>query len=182
MSSSKQRGFAAPFALVTGFGALFALGTVAAALHGRFSPTAMLIACAAVVTVLAFVAEPLAAIPLGVVGWLLVRLRGAARPWLGPLLVLGLIFVAIATWGVMDLLGSFDDTDNARLANLCGPLDENLRLLWSYVEKYGHPLALYTDKASLFQTAEKRWMKPRMVWRSRSASAGRSRPAQKADP
>jgi two-component system, OmpR family, sensor histidine kinase KdpD len=70
MSSSRQRGLAAPFALVTGFGALFALGTVAAALHGRFSPTAVLIASAAVVTVLAFVAEPLAAIPLGVVGWL----------------------------------------------------------------------------------------------------------------
>src|SRR6516165_9519249 len=70
MNSSRQRGLAAPFALVTGFGALFALGTVAAALHGRFSPTAMLIAAAAVVTVLSFVAEPLAAIPLAFVGWL----------------------------------------------------------------------------------------------------------------
>src|SRR5215831_3932968 len=54
MNSSRQRGFAAPFALVIGFGALFALGTVAAA----------------VVTVLSFVAEPLAAIPLALVGWL----------------------------------------------------------------------------------------------------------------
>jgi two-component system sensor histidine kinase KdpD len=70
MNSSRQRGLAAPFALVTGFGALFALGTVAAALHGRFSPTAMLIAATAVVTVLSFVAEPLAAIPLAFVGWL----------------------------------------------------------------------------------------------------------------
>ena len=70
MNSSRQRGLAAPFALVTGFGALFALGTVAAGLHGRFSPTAVLIAAAAVVTVLSFVAEPLAAIPLAVVGWL----------------------------------------------------------------------------------------------------------------
>jgi len=33
---------------------------------------------------------------------------------------------------------------------------ENMKLLWSYVEKYGRPVALYTDKASLFQTAEKR--------------------------
>jgi biotin operon repressor len=33
---------------------------------------------------------------------------------------------------------------------------ENMKLLWSYVEKYGRPLAFYTDKASLFQTAEKR--------------------------
>src|SRR6516165_1456177 len=70
MKNSRQRGLAAPFALVTGFGALFAIGTVAAGLHGRFSPTAVLIAAAAVVTVLSFVAEPLAAIPLAVVGWL----------------------------------------------------------------------------------------------------------------
>ncbi len=70
MNSSRQRGLAAPFALVTGFGALFALGTVAAGLHGKFSPTAVLIVTAAVVTVLSFVAEPIAAIPLGLVGWL----------------------------------------------------------------------------------------------------------------
>src|SRR6516225_1712246 len=70
MSSATQRGLAAPYALVTGFGALFALGTVAAALHGRMSPTAVLIAAAAVVTVLSFLAEPLAAIPLAFVGWL----------------------------------------------------------------------------------------------------------------
>ena len=33
--------------------------------------------------------------------------------------------------------------------------EENLKLLWSYLERYGRPLAFYTDKASLFQTAEK---------------------------
>ena len=33
---------------------------------------------------------------------------------------------------------------------------ENLKLLWSYLEKFGRPLTFYTDKASLFQTAEKR--------------------------
>src|SRR5437879_8820364 len=32
---------------------------------------------------------------------------------------------------------------------------ENMKLLWSYVEKFGRPVAFYTDKASLFQTAEK---------------------------
>src|SRR5215471_14760424 len=31
-----------------------------------------------------------------------------------------------------------------------------MKLLWSYLEKFGRPLALYTDKASLFRTAEKR--------------------------
>jgi hypothetical protein len=30
-----------------------------------------------------------------------------------------------------------------------------MRLVWSYVEKYGRPLGYYTDKASLFQTAPK---------------------------
>jgi hypothetical protein len=34
--------------------------------------------------------------------------------------------------------------------------EENMRLLWSYLEKFGRPLTFYTDKASLFQTAEKR--------------------------
>ncbi len=87
MTSSRQRGFAAPFALVTGFGALFALGTVAAALHGWVSPTAVLIVSAAVVTVLSFVSEPLAVIPLGVVGWL--SAVGFSHPPYGQLRVTG---------------------------------------------------------------------------------------------
>jgi transposase len=33
---------------------------------------------------------------------------------------------------------------------------ENMKLLWSYLEKFGRPRSFYTDKASLFQTAEKR--------------------------
>lgn len=32
---------------------------------------------------------------------------------------------------------------------------ENMRLLWSYLEKFGRPVSFYTDKASLFQTAPK---------------------------
>jgi hypothetical protein len=31
-----------------------------------------------------------------------------------------------------------------------------MKLLWSYVEKFGRPLAFYTDKASIFRTTEKR--------------------------
>jgi hypothetical protein len=34
--------------------------------------------------------------------------------------------------------------------------EENMRLLWSYLEQFGRPAAFYTDKASHFQTAEKR--------------------------
>jgi two-component system, OmpR family, sensor histidine kinase KdpD len=65
-----RTGLAAPYALVTGYAALLAIGTVAAALHGRFSATGVLIASAAVVAAWSFAAEPLAVIPLGIVGWL----------------------------------------------------------------------------------------------------------------
>jgi transposase len=34
--------------------------------------------------------------------------------------------------------------------------EENMKLLWSYLEKFGRPVAFYTDKASMFRTAEKR--------------------------
>ncbi len=33
--------------------------------------------------------------------------------------------------------------------------EENMRLLWSYLERHGRPVAFYTDKASLFRTAPK---------------------------
>jgi hypothetical protein len=33
--------------------------------------------------------------------------------------------------------------------------EENMRLLWKYVEQYGRPVSYYTGKASLFQTAPK---------------------------
>jgi transposase-like protein len=33
--------------------------------------------------------------------------------------------------------------------------EENMRLLWSYLEQHGRPLSFYTDKAALFQTAPK---------------------------
>jgi biotin operon repressor len=34
--------------------------------------------------------------------------------------------------------------------------EENMKLLWSYVEKFGRPLAFYMDKASMFRTTAKR--------------------------
>ena len=33
--------------------------------------------------------------------------------------------------------------------------EENMRMLWGYLERHGRPAAFYTDKASLFQTAPK---------------------------
>jgi two-component system sensor histidine kinase KdpD len=71
-------GLPAPYALPAGFAALLAIGTVAAALGGRLDATGVLIACAVVVGALAAVAEPTAAIPLGVIGWL--TADGFSRP------------------------------------------------------------------------------------------------------
>ena len=67
-----RRGVPAPFALLVGFGALFAVGTVAAGLHGRLSATGVLVAAAVVVAGMTLVAEPLTALPMGVIGWLTV--------------------------------------------------------------------------------------------------------------
>jgi two-component system sensor histidine kinase KdpD len=64
------RGLAAPFALFAGFAALLAVGTVAAALHGRFTAAGVLIAAAAVVAAVCLAAEPLAAPPMAAIGWL----------------------------------------------------------------------------------------------------------------
>jgi two-component system sensor histidine kinase KdpD len=64
--------------LPAGFAALLAIGTVAAALGGRLGATGVLVACAVVVGALAAVAEPTAAIPLGVIGWL--TAVGFSRP------------------------------------------------------------------------------------------------------
>jgi len=33
--------------------------------------------------------------------------------------------------------------------------EENMRLVWSYVDRHGRPVSYYTDKAALFQTAPK---------------------------
>jgi two-component system, OmpR family, sensor histidine kinase KdpD len=71
-------GLPAPYVLPVGFAALLAVGTVAAALGGRLGATGVLIACAVVVGALAAVAEPTAAIPLGVIGWL--TAVGFSRP------------------------------------------------------------------------------------------------------
>ena len=64
--------------LPAGFAALLAVGTVAAALHGRLDATGVLICCAVVVGALAPVAEPTAAAPLAIIGWL--TAVGFSRP------------------------------------------------------------------------------------------------------
>jgi two-component system, OmpR family, sensor histidine kinase KdpD len=74
----RRKGLSAPYALPAGFAALFAVGTVAAALNGRLPATGVLIACAVVVTGISALSEATAAVPLGVIGWLTVI--GFSRP------------------------------------------------------------------------------------------------------
>ncbi|HEY2522268.1 MAG TPA: DUF4118 domain-containing protein [Streptosporangiaceae bacterium] len=68
----------APYALPTAFAALFLLGAVAAGAGGRLPGLGVLVATTVIVGGTAFLAEPLAALPLGVIGWLTVI--GFSRP------------------------------------------------------------------------------------------------------
>jgi hypothetical protein len=55
------------------------------------------------------------------------------------------------------LISMIDDATSELLARFVqhDSTAENMRLLWAYLEKNGRPVAFYTDKASLFQTAPK---------------------------
>jgi two-component system sensor histidine kinase KdpD len=82
-------GFPGPYVLPAGFAALLAVGTLTAALGGRLGATGVLVACAAVVGVLAAVADPVAAVPLGVISWLTVT--GFSRPPYANLQLTGIV-------------------------------------------------------------------------------------------
>src|SRR5271166_6323280 len=73
-----QRGIPAPFALPVGFAAFLAVGTAAAALHGRLDAAGVLIASTAVAGAMSFAAEPIASVLLAGIGWLTVV--GFSRP------------------------------------------------------------------------------------------------------
>lgn len=55
------------------------------------------------------------------------------------------------------LISMIDDASSRLHARfvLHDSTEQNMRLVWSYVERYGRPISFYTDKASLFQTALK---------------------------
>ena len=56
------------------------------------------------------------------------------------------------------LIAMIDDATSRLFARFVrhDSTEENMRLLWSYLERFGRPLTFYTDKASLFQNTEKR--------------------------
>lgn len=55
------------------------------------------------------------------------------------------------------LISMIDDASSRLHARfvLHDSTEENMLLLWKYLEQYGRPVSYYTDKASLFQTAPK---------------------------
>jgi two-component system sensor histidine kinase KdpD len=75
---TRQRAVGAHVALPAAYAGMFLIGTAAAALHGRFSATGVLVTVALLVTVTSAVAEPRAAPLLGLIGWLTVV--GFSRP------------------------------------------------------------------------------------------------------
>ena len=56
------------------------------------------------------------------------------------------------------LIAMIDDATSRLFARFVrsDSTEENMKLLWGYLEKFGRPVSFYTDKASMFQTAEKR--------------------------
>ncbi|MBA5872420.1 MAG: ISNCY family transposase [Nitrospira sp. CR2.1] len=58
----------------------------------------------------------------------------------------------------LKLVAMIDDATSRLLARFVrhDSTQENMELLWTYLEKNGRPRAFYTDKASLFHTTEKR--------------------------
>jgi len=73
-----QQTIPAPYALPVSFAMFLAVGTVAAALHGRLPATGVLIACAAIACVISFAADPAASLLLAGIGWL--TTVGFSRP------------------------------------------------------------------------------------------------------
>ena len=57
----------------------------------------------------------------------------------------------------MYLIHMIEDATSALTARFVrhDSTEENMRMLWAYLETQGRPMAFYTDKASLFRTAQK---------------------------
>ena len=55
----------------------------------------------------------------------------------------------------MYLISMIDDATSRLFARFVphDSTEENMRVMWEYLERFGRPMAYYTDKAALFQTA-----------------------------
>ena len=56
------------------------------------------------------------------------------------------------------LIAMIDDATSRLFARFVrsDSTEENMKLLWDYLEKFGRPVSFYTDKASMFHTTQKR--------------------------
>ena len=104
------RAVPAPYALPAGFAMFLAVGTAAAALHGRLPAGGVLIACALVAVAVSFAAEPVASVLLAGIGWLTVigfsrppyaQLRPAGPAAVHAAVVVGVSAVAGAGFGLV---------------------------------------------------------------------------------
>jgi two-component system sensor histidine kinase KdpD len=104
------RAVPAPYALPAGFAMFLAVGTAAAALHGRLPAGGVLIACALVAVAVSFAAEPVASVLLAGIGWLTVigfsrppyaQLRPAGPAAVHAAIVVGMCAVAGAGFGLV---------------------------------------------------------------------------------
>jgi hypothetical protein len=71
--------------------------------------------------------------------------------------------------GKIYLISMIDDATSRRFARFVrhDTSEENMRLVWSYLERFGQPLASYTDKAGMFQVAVKTKRQERREGRDR---------------
>ena len=69
-----------------------------------------------------------------------------------------------------------DDATSQALARFAGhdSTEENLRLLWSYLERFGRPAAFYTDKGGLFCVNQPRRQEPEEAWEEARTQIGRA--------
>jgi two-component system, OmpR family, sensor histidine kinase KdpD len=105
-----HRAIPAPYALPVSFAMFLAVGTVAAALHGRLPAAGVLTACALIAAGMSFAAQPVASVLLAGIGWLTAvgfsrppyaQLRPTGPAAVHAALVLGLSALAGAGLGLL---------------------------------------------------------------------------------
>ncbi|MGH9784308.1 MAG: ISNCY family transposase [Terriglobia bacterium] len=74
------------------------------------------------------------------------------------------------------LMAMIDDATSRLLAQFVSSdsTEQNMRLLWAYLEKYGRPVAFYTDKASLFRVNRPAQLEEQLAGQDPKTQIGRA--------
>lgn len=74
------------------------------------------------------------------------------------------------------LVGMIDDATSQPWARFVAEdsTAENMRVLWGYLQRYGRPVAFYTDKASMFQTSRRPRVDEQLENRAAKTQIGRA--------